>query len=110
MPAYVYMVECADATYYTGWTNDIQARIAAHNAGAGARYTRGRGPVRLVYLEETTNKQLALRRERAIKKLTRVQKELLAGTYDQAPPLADAHGTPLTPGSPETASPETGNF
>jgi putative endonuclease len=74
MAAYVYMVECADHSYYTGWTNDVEARIAAHNAGTGARYTRGRGPVRLVYLEETADKPIALQRERTIKKLTRAQK------------------------------------
>ena len=55
MAAYVYMVECADDSYYTGWTNDVEARVAAHNDGAGARYTRGRRPVRLVYWEEAAD-------------------------------------------------------
>ncbi|MHC1761090.1 MAG: GIY-YIG nuclease family protein [Negativicutes bacterium] len=81
MAAYVYMVECADDSYYTGWTNDVEARIAAHNDGAGARYTRGRGPVRLVYWEEAADKKMALRRERAIKKLSRAQKEKLVGIF-----------------------------
>jgi putative endonuclease len=75
------MVECADKTYYTGWTNDLANRLAAHNAGTGARYTRGRGPVRLVYTEECDNKQSAQRREWAIKKLTRAQKEQLVSNY-----------------------------
>jgi len=73
----IYMVKCADGTYYTGWTNDLENRLAAHNAGTGARYTRGRGPVRLVYKEECEDKQSAQRREWAIKKLTRAQKEQL---------------------------------
>ena len=81
MAAYVYMVECADDSYYTGWTNDVEARVAAHNDGAGARYTRGRRPVRLVYWEEATDKKDALRRERDIKKLTRAQKEKLVGIF-----------------------------
>ncbi|MBP2666429.1 MAG: hypothetical protein H6Q76_1409 [Firmicutes bacterium] len=76
----IYMVECADGTYYTGWTNDLENRLAAHNAGTGARYTRGRGPVRLVYKEECEDKQSAQRREWAIKKLTRAQKEQLVSS------------------------------
>ena len=76
----IYMVECADGTYYTGWINDLENRLAAHNAGTGARYTRGRGPVRLVYKEECENKQSAQRREWAIKKLTRAQKEQLVSS------------------------------
>ena len=81
MAAYVYMVECADDSYYTGWTNDVEARVAAHNDGTGARYTRGRGPVRLVYWEEAADKKMALRRERAIKKISRAQKEKLVGMF-----------------------------
>jgi len=77
MAAYVYMLECADGTYYTGWTNDLQIRIAAHNDGSGARYTRSRIPVRLAYVEELADKQAAQRREWAIKKLTRAQKTQL---------------------------------
>ena len=76
----IYMVECADGTYYTGWTNDLENRLAAHNAGTGARYTRGRGPVRLVYKEECADKQSAQRREWTIKKLTRAQKEQLVSS------------------------------
>ena len=76
----IYMVECADGSYYTGWTNDLENRLAAHNAGTGARYTRGRGPVRLVYKEECEDKQSAQRREWTIKKLTRAQKEQLVSS------------------------------
>jgi len=83
MAAYVYMVECADGTYYTGWTIDLDARIAAHNEGIGARYTRGRGPVQLVYLEEYVEKQEAQRREWTIKKLTRARKEQLVRSFDE---------------------------
>ena len=79
MAAFVYVLECADGSFYTGWTNDLPGRISAHNAGNGARYTRGRGPVRLVYFEEQGDKQAAQRREWAIKKMTRLQKEQLVG-------------------------------
>ena len=81
MPAYVYILRCADNTLYTGWTNDIDARFKAHNEGRGAKYTRSRRPATLVYLEELPSKSEALRRECAIKKLTRTQKEALAATY-----------------------------
>lgn len=75
--AFIYMVECSDGTFYTGWTNDVAARVAAHNAGSGARYTRGRGPVRLVYWEECADKPAAQRREWEIKRLSRDQKRQL---------------------------------
>ena len=77
--AFVYMVECCDGTYYTGWTNDVAARVAAHNAGIGARYTRGRGPVRLVYRESCPDKPAAQRREWEIKQMNRAQKQRLIG-------------------------------
>ena len=79
--AFVYMVECSDATYYTGWTNDVAARVAAHNAGCGARYTRGRGPVRLVYMENCQDKRTAQRREWEIKQMNRAQKQQLVGRF-----------------------------
>lgn len=79
-PAYVYMVECADGTFYTGWTFDPAARLQAHNAGRGAKYTRARRPVKLVYTEEVTDERAARRREYALKQLTRAQKQkLIAG-------------------------------
>ncbi|MEW6716629.1 MAG: GIY-YIG nuclease family protein [Chloroflexota bacterium] len=77
MPYYCYIVECSDGTYYTGWTNDPQQRIREHNAGHGSRYTRSRRPVQLVYLEEHPGRMAALRRESAIKRLTRAQKHAL---------------------------------
>ena len=77
MTAYAYMVECADGTLYSGWTNDLEKRIAAHNAGQGAKYTRSRRPVTLKYYEEFEDKSEALRREAALKKLPRAEKQKL---------------------------------
>ena len=74
---FVYILECADGTLYTGWTTDVEARVATHNSGKGAKYTRSRLPVRLAYYEELPDKSAALRRERAIKRLTRSEKEKL---------------------------------
>jgi putative endonuclease len=71
---FVYIVECADGTLYTGWTTDIERRLKAHNAGRGARYTRQRGPVRLVYLEEVPDRPTAQKREMEIKRLSRAGK------------------------------------
>lgn len=74
-----YILRCSDNTLYTGWTNDIEARLAAHNEGRGAKYTRGRGPVELVYLERFGTRQEAMRREAYIKRLSRKDKlELIA--------------------------------
>lgn len=74
MAAFVYMLRCKDGSLYTGWTNDLEHRLAMHNSGRGAKYTRGRGPLELVYSEELPDKEAALRRECAIKKLRREQK------------------------------------
>lgn len=74
-----YLVECADGTLYCGITNRLEERVATHNAGEGAKYTRGRTPVRLMYAEACTDKSAALRRERAIKRLSRAEKLRLAG-------------------------------
>jgi putative endonuclease len=74
---FVYIVRCADGTLYTGWTADVGRRIAQHNAGRGARYTRMRRPVVLVYREETPDRSTAMRREVAIKRLDRERKERL---------------------------------
>ena len=71
---YVYMLRCGDASLYTGITDDVEKRLAAHRAGKGAKYTRGRGPLELVYVEEQPDKPAALRRELAIKKLPRSAK------------------------------------
>jgi putative endonuclease len=74
MECYCYILECADGTYYTGWSTDPQRRMDQHNKGKGARYTKTRRPVKLVYVEPQTDKVSALKRERAIKALTRKQK------------------------------------
>lgn len=74
---YVYIVKCSDGTYYTGYTNDLEKRLLAHNAGKGAKYTRNRLPVEMVYFEEYEDKSEAMKREYAIKRLTRKQKEKL---------------------------------
>ncbi|HWQ50808.1 MAG TPA: GIY-YIG nuclease family protein [Terriglobales bacterium] len=74
---HVYMLRCADGTLYTGCAADVARRLAVHNAGHGAKYTRGRLPAVLVYSEACASKAGALRREAAVKKLTRVQKLLL---------------------------------
>lgn len=71
---YTYIVECKDETYYTGYTCNIEKRIKAHNEGKGAKYTKYRAPVKLVYIEESEDKSQAMKREYAIKKLTRKQK------------------------------------
>ncbi len=74
---YVYIIKCKDDTLYTGWTTDLEKRMVAHNLGEGAKYTRGRAPVDLKYYEEFTDKSEALRREIAIKKMTKTRKEEL---------------------------------
>ena len=74
----VYMLQCADGTLYTGWTDNLERRLAAHNSGSGAKYTRSRRPVKLVYLEEAAGRSTALRREAQIKRLARAQKLALA--------------------------------
>ena len=76
---YVYIVRCRDGTLYTGWTTDLESRMKAHSSGAGAKYTRGRGPVNLIYSEAFETKGEALKRELQIKKLTRTKKLKLAG-------------------------------
>lgn len=77
---YTYLLECADQTLYCGWTNDLEKRLNAHNQGTGAKYTKPRRPVTLVYYEEFQTKEEAMRREAAIKKLNRRQKKaLIAG-------------------------------
>jgi len=74
---YVYVVECSDETFYTGYTTDVERRVAEHDAGAGAKYTRGRTPVELVHVEEYDSKSAAMSREYEIKQLPRTRKERL---------------------------------
>lgn len=74
---YVYLLRCADDSLYCGWTTDLEGRIAAHNNGTGAKYTKSRRPVELVYFEEYENRHEALSREWHIKRLRRKEKLLL---------------------------------
>ena len=74
---YTYILQCADGSYYCGWTNDIEKRLRAHNAGTASKYTRVRRPVRLVYLEMSPTKEAAMSREWHIKQLSRPEKEAL---------------------------------
>jgi len=74
---YCYIVECADGTYYTGWAVDPEKRLEVHNKGRGAKYTRMRLPVKLVYVEEQPDRVTAMKRERAIKRMTRERKQKL---------------------------------
>lgn len=71
---YVYILKCSDNTLYTGYTNDLTNRLKAHNNGNGAKYTRGRLPVELVYFEQYESKSEAMKREYSIKQLTREEK------------------------------------
>ena len=91
MKAFTYILVCADGTLYTGWTNDLEKRLAAHNAGKGAKYTRSRRPVRLFYYEEFAEKCEAQRRECEIKRLPREKKIALAAHLPQA-----GHGVALS--------------
>ncbi|MCD8382898.1 MAG: GIY-YIG nuclease family protein [Clostridiales bacterium] len=86
---YVYIVKCSDGTLYTGSTTNVSRRVRTHNAGKGAKYTRSRRPVALVYQEETESWPAALRREAAIKRLPRAKKIALiqrAGSEEPPPP------------------------
>lgn len=88
MECYTYILRCADGSLYTGWTNDLTKRLAAHNAGRGAKYTRARRPVALVYWERFATKREAMAREWAIKRLSRGEKLALIrsrGTGGQLP-------------------------
>ncbi len=77
MITFTYIVRCSDGSLYTGWTNDLAKRIRAHNEGTGAKYTKSRRPVELVYYEVFENKEDAMKREAAIKQLSRKEKEEL---------------------------------
>lgn len=74
---YIYILKCRDGTYYTGYTNNVEKRVSIHNSKKGAKYTRGRTPVTLVYQESFSSKQEALKREYRIKQMSRVEKEAL---------------------------------
>lgn len=81
---YVYLLRCGDDTLYCGSTNDLQKRLQLHRAGKGAKYTRGRGPLELVYWEQLATQSDALKRERAIKTLSRPEKLNLIATKTAA--------------------------
>lgn len=89
---FVYLLRCGDGSLYTGWTNDLPARLRAHRSGSGAKYTRSRLPVELVYTEECADRSEALRREAAIKRLPRAKK------------LALIEGAQPSPHSPQRKS------
>ncbi|MEF2954650.1 MAG: GIY-YIG nuclease family protein [Blautia sp.] len=82
---YTYMLKCKDGSLYTGWTTDLDKRVACHNAGKGAKYTRARRPVELVYFEQFQTREEAMRRECEIKKLSRKQKEELIKQKEKHP-------------------------
>ena len=80
---YTYILRCSDGSLYTGWTNDIEKRLEQHNAGKGAKYTKGRTPETVEYCEKFETKQEAMRREWEIKQMSRKEKEALikVGTW-----------------------------
>lgn len=80
---YTYILQCSDNTFYTGWTNHLEARVQAHNAGRGAKYTKGRTPVKLIYYEVFETKQEAMQREYQIKQYTRKEKEELIQHFEK---------------------------
>ena len=83
----VYMLECVDGSLYTGWTTDMNKRLQAHQQGTGARYTRSRLPVKLVYMEEVPDRKTALKREYALRKLKRSEKEMCVKEWKTKPPV-----------------------
>jgi len=89
MGFYCYILECADGTYYTGWSTDPQRRTRTHNSGRGARYTRAHLPVRLVYVESLPDRSAAMKREFAIKNMGRVAKQNLIAQHAEIDNLID---------------------
>ena len=81
--AYTYVLRCADGTFYTGWTTDLERRVAAHNAGKGAKYTRSRRPVVLCHWEAFATREEAMRREAAIKRMSRQEKAALCARPEE---------------------------
>ena len=82
---FCYILECADGSFYTGWTTDPDRRLREHNRGQGSRYTRIRRPVELVYLEDLPDRSSAQKRERRLKSLTRLHKQKLIDAYKHHP-------------------------
>ncbi len=83
MAFYCYLLECADGSYYCGWTKDVEKRVQTHNRGQGARYTRARRPVRLVYVEELDSQSEAMQREHRLKQRTHAAKSRLIEKYQE---------------------------
>ena len=81
MPYYCYLLECADGSFYCGWTTDVERRLKLHQRGKGARYTRMNGPVRLAYFEEVEDRKAAMKREIAIKKLPHEKKKRMSEEF-----------------------------
>ncbi len=94
---FVYILECADGTFYTGWTTDLERRVAQHNTGRGASYTRSHRPVKLVYWEEHPDRGSAQRRELALKRLPRARKLALIAARDAADQVREAANLPGRP-------------
>ena len=87
MNAFAYILRCADGTLYSGWTDDTERRLKAHNSGSASKYTRSRRPVEMVYIERFDTKSEAMKREAALKKLSREQKLELIENYIKNDPL-----------------------
>lgn len=100
MAYYCYLLECADGSYYTGWTLDPVRREKQHNSGHGAKYTKFHRPVRLVYVEEQPDRTTAMRREREIKKLAHKQKAALANSIDRQATMSEQTSQKITVVSP----------
>ena len=83
MSNYTYILRCSDGTFYTGWTNDLEKRLKAHNDGTASKYTRARRPVELAYFEVFETKQEAMSREYAIKHISREEKQKLISSKDE---------------------------
>ena len=94
MAYYVYILRCGDGTLYTGSTNDVPRRLAIHQSGKGAKYTRSRLPVELVYREPAADRSAALRREAAIKAMTRAEKLALLAAIPEGEPAAEKMNRP----------------
>ncbi|MFC2063996.1 GIY-YIG nuclease family protein [Chloroflexota bacterium] len=84
MAYFCYILECCDGSFYTGWTTDLERRTKTHNSGKGAKYTRTRTPVRLVYSEELPDRSSAMKRERSIKKMNHPGKQKLVNNQSLA--------------------------
>jgi putative endonuclease len=90
MPFYVYILQCSDGTFYTGYTGDLQQRLRQHDSGKGAKYTKSHRPQRVMYTELFGTRSAAMKREREIKKLSHQQKLALAQTQEKKAPAKES--------------------